>query len=248
MIKVIITIGLAVLLVNGSANAVGSKYFYSDGNIVTGDYWSSAYIYDTPPNHTTLNMSGGQVGSMSTFNSSVSNITNGTISLMVSYDTSKLNITGGTMDNLLSLGSSIANISGGGPSDISDRDHSVTNFSGTAEAINVNALDSATINITGGTINDLSAYNSGVINIYAGDIFDVWGQDNTAVNIFGHNLIKTSIGGAYGHGFVKGIYNNQTSFEIDFMGSDTYSHVNLIPEPITILLLGAGGLFLRKKD
>ena len=229
MKKALITIGFAVLLVGGRTLA---KEFYSDGSIVGGEYWSSADIYDTPPNHTTVNMTGGEVFSMHT------------------HDASILNMTGGIIDNLYSYESSTVNISGNdhsNPFNISAMNNSIINFSGTAQGEEMYAENSATINITGGTIDDLTAYNSGVINIYAGDILDVWAQDNTAVNVFGHNLIKSLTGGQFGYGFVQGIYNNQSSFDIDFRGSDTYSHVNLIPEPATILLFGTGGLIFRKR-
>jgi hypothetical protein len=219
-----------LLLVGGRVSA---KEFYSDGNIMAGDNWPSASIYDTPPNHTTVNMSGGQVTSIST------------------YDTSILNITGGILNNLYSFEFSTANISGndsGSRLDIQAGDNSIVNFSGTIYSSYIYAVNSATINITGGTIGDLNAYNSGVINIYAGNISNAWAQDSAYINIYGQELIKIATEGAFGHGFVHGHYNNGTTFYFDLMSSETYSHVNLIPEPVTILLLGAGGLFLRKKD
>jgi hypothetical protein len=231
MRRAIIIMGFAMLAAGVQASS--TEEFYSDGSIGTGEYWSSVAIYDTPPNHTTVNMTGGQVDTMSTYDTSIFNMTSGKMSHLYSYESSTVNIS----DNDHSS-----------PFNISARDLSIINFSGTAKGEEVYALNSATINITGGTIDDLTAYNSGVINIYAGDISNIWAQDNTAVNILGCNLIKSLTGGQFGYGFVQGIYNNQSSFEIDFMGSDTYSHVNLIPEPITILLLGVGGLFLRKKD
>jgi hypothetical protein len=226
----IITIGLLLLLVGGQSSA---KYFYSDGNIMAGDNWPSAFIYDTPPNHTTVNMSGGQVTSINT------------------YDASILNMTGGILNNLYSFEFSTANVSGndsGSRLDIQAGDNSIVNFSGTAQGMEVYALNAATINITGGTIEALTARNSGIINIYGGDIvFNVRAQDNAVINIFGYDLFKSPTGGT-GNGFVRGYYNDHSAFIFNFEGLETYSHVNLIPEPITILLLSAGGLFLRKKD
>jgi hypothetical protein len=231
MRRAIIIMGFAMIA--AGVRASSTEEFYSDGSIGTGEYWSLVLIHDTPPNHTTVNMTGGWVD------------TGGT------YDTSIFNMTGGKMYHLFSYESSTANLSGNdhsNPFAISAEDNSIINFSGIAKGSEVYVLNAAMMNITGGAIQDLSAYNSGVINIYAGDIFDVWAQDNTTVNIFGHDLIKTSTGGPLGWGYVQGIYNNQSSFNIYFSNSDAYSHVNLIPEPVTILLLGVGGLFLRKKD
>ena len=232
MKKALITIGIAVLLVNGSANAAGTKYFYSNGSVGTGEYWPSVYIYDTPPNHTTVNMSDGRVDTMSTFDNSIFNMTGGTVYNLYSYESSTVNIS----DNNHSS-----------PFAISAGDNSTINFGGTAKGWEFDVLNLATMNITGGAIDDLTTCNSGVINIYAGDILDVWGQDSTVINIFGYNLLKVSTGGAYGHGFVHGYYGNNSYFDIDFMGSDTYSHVNLIPEPATLFLLALSGLSLRKR-
>lgn len=220
-------------MIAAGVRAASTEWFYSDGSIGTGEYWSSAYIYDTPPNHTTVNMTGGEVDSMLTFNASIFNMTGGTMYHLYSYESSTVNLSGNDHSAPLAISAS---------------DNSIINFGGTAKCADVDVWNAATINITGGAIQDLSAYNSGVINIYAGDIFDVWARDNTTVNIFGHNLIKTSTGGPLGWGYVQGIYNNQSSFNIFFSNSDAYSHVNLIPEPITILLLSAGGLIFRKRN
>ena len=213
--------------------ASSTEEFYSDGSIGTGEYWSSAYIYDTPPNHTTVNMTGGQVDTISTYDTSIFNMTSGKMSHLYSYESSTVNISGNDHSN---------------PFNITAMNNSIINFSGTAQGEEVYAENAATINITGGTIDDLTTRNSGVINIYAGDISNVWAQDNTAVNVLGCNLVKSLTGGAYGYGFVQGIYNNQSSFDIDFRGSDTYSHVNLIPEPITMLLLSIGGILIRRRN
>ncbi|MFH1370415.1 MAG: PEP-CTERM sorting domain-containing protein [Planctomycetota bacterium] len=233
MKRAIITITLVMMLAYGSVNAAESKNFYSDGNIMPGEQWNAVSIFDTPPAHTTVNMSGGDVLSMYT------------------YDASTLNMTDGSIDNLFSFEYSTVNVSGGflGYGSMSAREQSVINFSGTAEALNVDALNSARINVSGGIISSLDAFNDGILNIYGGDITDVWAQDNTIVNIFGHHdLMKISSGGIYGYGFVQGYYNDLSWFRFDLRGSETYSHINLIPEPATILLLVAGGIFLRKKE
>jgi hypothetical protein len=230
MRRTIITIGFAILLAGGQGLA---KDFYSDGNIVAGEYWGSASIYDTPPNHTTVNMSGGQVDTTSTFDTSIFNMTGGKMSHLYSYEFSTANISGNDHSN---------------PFDIYARDQSVINFSGTVEATHAEAFNTAKINMYGGTIYNLSAFNGGAINIYGGDItFNIWAQDNAVINIFGYDLFKSPTGGT-GDGFVRGYYNDHSFFMFNFEGSETYSHVNLIPEPLTILLLGVGGLFLRKKD
>jgi hypothetical protein len=231
MRKTIITIGFAVLLISGSANALESKTFNSDGNIMPNEQWNAVSIYDTSPAHTTVNMSGGNVLSIFTYDASTLNMTGGSIDHFNSYEYSKVNITGGLFDGLTA------------------REHSIVTFSGNSEALNVHSLNDSTININGGTIRWLDADNDGIINIYGGNLTEVWTNENAIINIFGHHdLIKYSSGGMNGYGFVQGYYNNLSWFRFDFSSAETYSHVNLIPEPTAILLLGAGGLFLRKKN
>jgi hypothetical protein len=266
MRRVMVVIGVLALLARGGASA---KDFYADGSIVTGDLWDSVYIHDTPPSHTTVNMTGGEVfgglytyegsrfnlsagkvNAMTTYDNSFLNMTSGTLSHLYSYWSSTASISAGTLNNLSSYELSTANISGNNPDvpfDIYAWDQSIINFSGTAQALEVQALSNARINVTGGEITDLSAYSNGVVNIYAGDISHLWAQDNAAINIFGYDLFKSPSGGT-GNGFVSGYFNDHSYFNFNFDGTATYSHVNLIPEPATILLLVAGGLFLRKKE
>jgi hypothetical protein len=233
MRRAIITIGLVVMFFWGSANAIESKNFYSDGNIMPNEQWNAVSIYDTPPAHTTVNMTGGNVSSMHTYDAIILNMTNGRIEQLYANEFSTVNVSGG----FPGYGSMYAG------------EHSTINFSGTAEVLNAHALNDSRINITGGTIRWLDAGNEGTINIYGGDITEVWTHENAFINIFGHHdLMKISSGGMNGFGFVQGYYNDLSWFRFDFSSAETYSHINLIPEPATILLLVVGGLFLRKKD
>ena len=232
MRRVMITIGLVVMLFCEWANAVESKTFYSDGNIMPNEQWNAISIYDTPPAHTTVNMTGGNVLSMYTYDASILNMTDGRIDRLNSYEYSTVNVSGG-VPGYISLDA---------------LDQSTINFSGTAEVLNAHALNKSTLNISGGTINNLNVYNEGIINIYAGDITTVWSHDDTIVNVFGHHdLMKISTGGLYGNGFVQGYYNDLSWFRFNLGNEEAYYHINLIPEPTTILLLSVGGLFLRKK-
>lgn len=61
----------------------------------------------------------------------------------------------------------------------------------------------------------------------------------------GYDLLKSSSGGNYGYGFVNGYWDDGTSFYIHLLSPETYSNINLIPEPASLLLLAFGVLLLR---
>ena len=78
---------------------------------------------------------------------------------------------------------------------------------------------------------------------------DLAAGESALINVYGYNLGKSAAGGEFGNGFVWGEWQSGVAFNFDFYGTDTHSHVILheIPEPATILLLGFGGLLLRKR-
>ncbi len=229
MKRVILTIGLVLIAVNAPVQA--DTDFYSDGNIISGEEWATVNIYDTPPNHTTVNMFGGTVLDFFTYNASTLNIYAGSINNVISNDYSTLNISGVSVDDIAAL------------------DHSVATLSGDIDVLNAYALNESKMNITGGAIGKLHAANEGIMNIYGGAIIEVGIHDNAFINIFGHHdLAKFSSGGQFGYGYVQGYYNDLSWFRMNFTSAEAYSHINLIPEPMTILLLGLGCLFIRKKE
>ncbi|MGD1043274.1 MAG: PEP-CTERM sorting domain-containing protein [Sedimentisphaerales bacterium] len=229
MRRAIITIGLAILLTGGRALATD---FYSDGSIVAGDSWSNVSIYDTPPAHTTVNMTGGLVDGVAT------------------HDASTLNVHGGQVIYVTSVWNySTVNIFDGSLGSASIHDYASINVYGGTFSQNTVVEDFGIANIMGGTMKSLSSFNYSVTNLYGGSITDsiYIGSTTSTINVFGSNLTKTDTDGTYGYGQISGFWQNGLPFTIDLADPDKYSRINLIPEPATFLLLGAGGLFLRKK-
>ncbi len=220
--------GLVVFI--GSGFAAGNKDFYSDGNIVTGEQWNNVNIYDTPPNHTIVNMSGGNVIEIGCFDASTLNMSGGQIgSELWASEQSAVNISDGWIYGLGSYNDAIVTFSGGN--------------------IYTNAMiaDFSVFSMYGGTINRLGAMDYSIINLRGGRLTNwLGGSLGTTINIFGHNLSKTNVGGLYGDGQVVGLWEDGTSFIINLSGHDTYAVVNLIPEPATFLLVFAGTILLRK--
>ncbi|MGD0786279.1 MAG: PEP-CTERM sorting domain-containing protein [Sedimentisphaerales bacterium] len=204
--------------------------FTSDANIQAGNSWMNVDIYDTSPNHTTVTMTGGSITDQ-----------------MNVYNASTLNMSGGYVLGLVALENSTVNISGGSVGGLSLRDNATATISQNASIGVAGVGDSSVFNMNGGTIDYLGVGDNSIINLRGGTIIDYLGADFFAtVNVFGYNLAKTDIGGTHGAGQVTGFWQDGSTFTINLSGTDTYSTINLIPEPATLLLLGIGTFLLRK--
>jgi len=128
----------------------------------------------------------------------------------------------------------------------------------------VEIYNDVTLDIFGGEITHLITFNSTITNWYDGGMDSLWTRDDSIVNIFGGQLgglssqnnsivnlcaydIVFEPSGGLDDGWIYGkYYSDNSSFDIH-LGMDTYVHVNIIPEPTTLLLLSLGGIFLRRK-
>jgi hypothetical protein len=119
-------------------------------------------------------------------------------------------------------------------------------LSGTALGLRV--IDTATANIYGGTITyDLYTSINSVTNIYLVDLDLLSSAHNSVVNFYAYDVDFYGTGGSYDAGYMTGkFYQNNVNFTIDFANPGTVSHVNVVPEPATFILLGLGGILLRK--
>ena len=99
-----------------------------------------------------------------------------------------------------------------------------------------------------GVMDILWARGDSIINIYGGQFTLLSAIDNSLVNLYAYDVVITHTGGFWDDGQVTGkYYLDDTSFIFDLWGQNTYSHINIIPEPASILLLSLGLLFLRKR-
>ena len=227
--KVITILAAAVILffTASELTAVEDKIFTSSGQILDGEVWNNVSIYN---DDTIVDMLGGDVDGIGT------------------YDASTVNVTGGHVMTLSALEFSTANISYGFVYGLIASDHSIVNLFGNADLFAPLVRNFGTLNMTGGTVDHLGAIDSGIINLYGGIISDrLISSDSSVVNIYGYDLLKTNTGGKYDYGQVSGFWADGTSFTIDLNGFETYSHINLIPEPYSLILLGLGGLILRRR-
>lgn len=226
--KKVVAIIIMVLLVTGVCNVhAESIVFTESGQILEGEVWDFVDIYN---DDTVVDMFGGVADYITT------------------YDWSTLNVTGGSAD-FGAVDYSTMNISGGTHSGALAWAYGTVNFSDTAESRRLDAWAFGTVNMTGGIIEGIGALDSGTVNLYGGEITDAIGAgDSSIINIFGYDLALSSSGGEYGYGLVSGFWQNDTPFEIDLSSPETYSHINLIPEPGTLVLMGFGVMIMKRRS
>ena len=249
-------------------------YFYSDGVIEDGDVYSEDIgIYDTLPLHTTVDMTGGWVQKrIYTHDQSTLNISGGSVDGWVqSLGESTVNLSGGFVGEFITAESSIGNIILDGEArrivstasseiniwagihlGLQVKDSSETNIFGGEISDITRVYDFSTINITGGILSTLEIHSTATANLYGGEleVLQVVDDDKAdVVNIYGYGLAKIPYGGLNGDGIVTGFWTDGTPFLINLYNPNTYSHINLVPEPATLGLVLMGGLvgLLRKR-
>ena len=102
-------------------------------------------------------------------------------------------------------------------------------------------------NIYGGNMASLWTFDEGVVNIHGSDIDVLAAFNDSEIYLYTNDCIYSATGGVENNGYIEGLYYNTTiAFYISFYDDTSYSHLNIVPEPTTFLLLGSGGILLRK--
>jgi len=219
-------VALVVVFTTGKVYALEDKIFTSSGQILPGEEWNLVYIYN---DETIVDMLGGSADWIATYDASTLNVVDGSAEVQA-FDDSTINISGGDIHLATAINNTTINFL---TSDYTDA---------------LITEDSATINMQGGSVERIIARDSGTSNLHAGSVTDyLTAYDSTVVNIYGYDLVKTGSGGSYGDGQVYGYWMNDAPFLINLRGVDAYSHINLVPEPCTLVLVGVGALLVRRK-
>jgi hypothetical protein len=116
------------------------------------------------------------------------------------------------------------------------------------DVFQLGALDSSKFNMFGGTMDILIGRYDSIVNIYAGDPSSVGLAENAVMNLYAYDVVYHVTGGGddWSTGWLEGkYYSGDEYFVFDFSTHDA-SQLNIIPEPTSLLLLGLGGLLLRK--
>lgn len=242
----VISIGIAVLIISGFTTAAENRYFYESGKIVAGEEWLNVYVYN---DSSVVDMTGGIVNiNMESYDASILNISGGNITETVVHDSSILNFSNGYFVQLWSVNEGTANILGGDLINMGTYDTARINlYSGNTSGIAwING--ESVFSMYDGTIDRIGVNDASIVNLRGGQITSwLGGGSDSVINIYGHDLIYDPIGGAFDGGQLRGFYLDNTEFTIDLYDIETYSHINLIPEPSSLLLLCFGSLILRRK-
>lgn len=224
-------IGLAILMVLAlSACTMGlPNWDITEDTEISGGEYNVINIYDTPPDHTTVNMTGGLADWMGT------------------HDESTLNVSGGESD-FGAYDYSVINISGGAHSGADAYGHGTVNCYSNSVLTSIGAVDDGIVNIYGGMIDHVGAHNSGIVNVWGGLISERLGAwESSMINIYGFDIVKNDTGGAYGYGEVYGHLSDGTYISVDLCNEGAYSRVSMIPEPSCLILLLLGAMFIQLK-
>ncbi len=205
----------------------------------------------------TVGIAGGSVhGGIQAYDTSTANITGGSVDWLNANESSMVNISSGTVYRLSALDGSESEISGGSVDEISVYDNSTVNISGgsiTGEWGELKAYGSSTVNVSAGSVRSLGAWNGGTINLSGGDVGTLRANQFSTVTFLGLDFVLgegLEWGEGYeliGTGILSGQWLNGARWHTDIEVNHTTATILLIPEPVTLVLLGLGGLALRVK-
>jgi hypothetical protein len=234
-----------VNLVDGGIIADGwflETFGDSRANISGGSVESRLNAYD----NSRVTMSGGHVGDLGSFDNSQVIMSGGSVNSLYAYDHSLVEISGGSVrfSDLYAYGGSRVTISGG------------------SLDICLNSFDSSRVIMLGGSvIDDLNIRGASQITLSGGTIgrnFNL--EANANLTIYGSDFAID--GSPVGFVEIASILGGQRTLEPyrrltgtlangDIINNEfrigEYASITLIPEPASLLLLGLGGLLIRKR-
>ena len=249
--KIIPEIVLLLLLMPALCQAIPTVTdFYEDDTIKDGDVYDIVRVHNTA----TVNMTGGQVDQLCALDSSTITFNAGTVNAVDIQNTSKFNLEGILSCGVFASHSSTFNVNSGEfEGQIIGSGNQINMNDGTVNVIDSVITDYTITNIYAGNVNFYGILfdRSAVLNVYGGEVIfdrdsfgDAFRLSTTAeFNVYYSDIIydnfETEIIGYY--------LLDDSEFMLDQFTYDEVDQINFVPEPATFLLVGLGGLVLRKK-
>jgi hypothetical protein len=115
------------------------------------------------------------------------------------------------------------------------------------DVFQLGALDTSRFSMFAGMMDILMVRYDSIVNIYGGTLsfLHVYPDENGLVNLYAYDVVYHPTGN--GGGWMEGNYiGNDQHFSFN-IGEPETSHINIVPEPTTILLLCLGSILFRKK-
>jgi hypothetical protein len=117
------------------------------------------------------------------------------------------------------------------------------------EAYKLETYGTTAFDMLDGQLRILYVHDYSIAELYGGHLESLGITESAVVNLYAYDVNFYATGGYYRRGRLEGRYLASDSyFSFDLITSDSFSHINVIPEPTTVLLFGLGGLLLRKRD
>lgn len=111
------------------------------------------------------------------------------------------------------------------------------------------SLDISVFNMFDGEMDLLFVYDSSTTNILGGNLGALRATEDALVNLYAYDVTYHPTGGHYDRGWIEGLYiDSDLYFNFDFVLVESFSHINIIPEPSTFFLFFLGALMLRKRN
>lgn len=217
-----------------------STFDVSNVNLYEGSHVSYLNAY----NNTIVNVSGGKLSGSSLYNSSTVNISNGYAHLVL-HDNSTVRVFGGSGSTIDAYDTSKVNISGGNIDSVNGINMSTVYISGGSIDSYLHVFEDSQITMSGGTIAEsvTIGLSQNAILVLDGTNFAIDGIP------FGLGEIKSMFGGYYGdepYRRLTGILANGDIINNQFLIGEN-AKIALVPEPCTLLVLGFGGIMLRRR-
>jgi hypothetical protein len=108
--------------------------------------------------------------------------------------------------------------------------------------------DYSTGNIYGGHIDWLFTTDYSIVHIHGGTLDWLGAFQDSSVYLYAYDATYHLTGGLENRPWLEGTYyRNDIPFSFTLYDEYSYSRLAIVPEPATLLLLGLGGLLLRRR-